>query len=635
MLETKSTKKQIELLNEFFSFKAEWLKGHLFELYTEPSYFPELTSPRPCMLVGGRGTGKTTTLIGLSYEGRYNLEGKHKDIISKWPYYGIYYRVNTNRVTIFKGPERKEEGWIKLFAHYFNLLICEKILQFLIWYQKETSIKLNLSGEDLKKITLSLNLNDSSNLNELHESILTSIIKFEAQINNILDFDNLQLSAQGAPIDVLFGVISSMKEFSNKHFFILLDEYENFLDYQQRVVNTLIKHAASLFSFKVGVRELGLRKRTTLIQDEQLISPADYDKIDINEKLKGKNFKEFALRVCNTRLSKINLAGKIGDIKGLFPGLSEDVEAAKLGITHQVEEIKNSLKQNLTQQEFSILSTLTPLEIYLLKFWSDSGHGDLLEQFRDFQKKPKEWKTRLGNNKHSLLYTIKKGKSGIRKFYCGWDVLISLAGNNIRYLLELVDKSLKLHIADGNNDFSKPVNPENQTKAAQSIGQKNLSELEGLSVDGAQLTKLLLGLGRIFQVMAFQANGHAPEVNQFHVSDEKNHPFVDSEAGVDNLLKAAVRHLALIRNPGNKLTDETETREYDYMVHPIFSAFFIFSYRQKRKMILTTKQIMGLVNDHQKTIKDILTQNKRIISEESEILPDQLSLFESYYHGIS
>ena len=118
----------------FGSYKAEWLRERMFELFAEPSYFPELTGSSPCVLTGGRGTGKTTVLRCMSYEGQFALRNKAERSIPKWDYYGMYYRVNTNRVTAFKGPEIDAQRWQKTFAHYLNLVLCDLVVRFLQWY---------------------------------------------------------------------------------------------------------------------------------------------------------------------------------------------------------------------------------------------------------------------------------------------------------------------------------------------------------------------------------------------------------------------------------------------------------------------------------------------------------------------
>src|SRR4051812_27720403 len=113
--QNESPREQLSKL--FGSYKAEWLQERMFELYTEPSYYPELTDARPCLLIGGRGTGKTTVLRSMSYEGRFALSGKNVASIETWQYFGFYYRTDTNRVTAFKGPEITEQKWIKVFGH--------------------------------------------------------------------------------------------------------------------------------------------------------------------------------------------------------------------------------------------------------------------------------------------------------------------------------------------------------------------------------------------------------------------------------------------------------------------------------------------------------------------------------------
>ena len=99
----------IKNLNEVFGAqKAEWLGPLLFDLFEEPSYFTKLTTSRPCFLVGGRGTGKTTVLRGLSYEGQYAINKQDNSTIKDWEYFGIYYRVDTNTVSAFQGNELPE-----------------------------------------------------------------------------------------------------------------------------------------------------------------------------------------------------------------------------------------------------------------------------------------------------------------------------------------------------------------------------------------------------------------------------------------------------------------------------------------------------------------------------------------------
>jgi len=205
-------------------------------------------------------------------------------------------------------------------------------------------------------------------------------------------------------------------------------------------------------------------------------------------------------------------------------------------------------------------------------------------------------------------------------------VYAKLAAGNIRFFLELVDRSLIFHLQDGGR-WGTPVSYKMQTETAQYVGRKNLEELEGVDVEGAKLTKLLLGLGRIFQVMAADPMEHTPEVTQFQIGSG-----ISSEGENDRaarLLASAVNHLALLRLVGSKPSDPGDTKDSDYAVHPIYSAFFCFSYRRKRKMTLTYDQILLLVDNPKAAINDVLAKNGRSVEEAP--LPEQMSLFKNYY----
>jgi hypothetical protein len=631
-MSTKSPPTLQEQLSQLFgSYKAEWLKEHIFELFTEPAYFPELLTTRSCVLIGGRGTGKTTVLRGLSYQGQLALASNDTDRIHDWQSYGLYYRVDTNHVTAFSGPELRIDQWTPLFAHYFNILLCEMVLDFVQWYELNTRTTVVVPPETCNRIAVSLHLHACDEHRAIRDALLDAKVAFEAYINNVVDAQRPPLSLQSAPINLLCSALLSVDAFRGKQFFFLLDEYENFLDHQQQVVNTLIKHAGALYSFKIGVRELGWRCRSTLNENEQLIHPADYARISISEKLQGDAFEQFAVRVCETRLARLQSpdAEIIRDPRVALPGLTEDEEADALGVQVAAQRVRENLLSRCTDEAADAVQRMSGLELYFVEVWAQAQEKGMQEVLNEALGDYPTWETRFGNYKHALLYTIRRGKRGIRKYYAGWGTFVQLAAGNIRYVLELVDQSLLAQYKAAGS-LATPIAPDIQTKVAQQVGGMNLSELEGLAVNGAQLTKLLLALGRIFQVMAADAVGHAPEVNQFELGEAPNGEEQPSLADAERLLSSAVMHLALLRVPGNKLADVGDTKDYDYMVHPVFSALFEFSPRRKRKMKLMAQDIVDLVRRPKQTIRRVLAAQNRIDAGD---IPEQLTLFERFYHA--
>ena len=618
------------MLAELFSgYRAEWINEEIYSTFTEPSYFPQLITSHPCFLVGGRGTGKTTVLRCLSYQGQFVLGDQRADSVSSWPFYGMYHRVNTNRVTAFKGPELSEATWTRVFAHYVNLEFCELIGTFLHWYERSCPGADLLCQEAIGRVATALNLHGVRNLEEFRRELSLSKLKLEAGINNVADGNEMPaLSMQGAPIDMFAKEIGLLPQFRDKSFFFLIDEYENLDRYQQRVLNTLIKHCGELYSFKVGVRELGFRERSTINPLEQLAHPADYRVIDITRELSGR-FEEFAAGVCERRLARV-LSGSstLPNVRLMLPELTPEEESRKLGVERMarlvVEEIQDEHEIGVELREW--LNSASPLELFVLSLRAKAESRTAFEKLVDVVRNPSKWKDQYGNYMHSYLFAIRRGKRGIRKHFAGWRVYCLLAGSNIRYLLELVDQAFQRHLNDGQDLFGDPVNADNQTRAAQETGHINLRELEGLSLNGAKLTRLLLGLGRVFQVMAEDPVGHTPEVNQFHLSaDVEDEELRDR---VEGLLHEGIMHLALLRYRGSKLQQETDIRQFDYVVHPIFCAFFGFSHRRKRKIEIGDHHIWNLVEKPRETIRRIVDHQNRIVDDE---LPEQMNLFVDYY----
>lgn len=614
-----------QLADVFSGYRAEWLGSEVFDLFTEPSYFPQLTTSHPCFLVGGRGTGKTTALRCLSYQGQEALQAtRRRSDQSSWPFVGMYHRVNTNRVRAFDGPELRSDEWLKLFAHYINMEFSELVLHFLRWYSARFPGTSQVSVDALNEFAIALHLPQATGLQDTFRELKLTRLRFEAMINNVADSEIPPLSLQAAPIDLILDAVKRLPQFAGTSFFFLLDEYENYSPSQQRVVNTLIKHCGELYSFKVGVREFGFTQRSTLTDHEQLIHPADYRLIDITNELQNR-FSHFAASVCGRRLKAVFDSHR-SDVPALFPALSPEEEAHMLGVSEALAPMIDALQSSasLTDDARNWLRSVDPLEVYTLFLRAESDRTTPAEKLRDVLHDPAKWSQQYENYKYAYLFTIKRRKRGIRKHYCGWSVYCQLASSNIRFLLELVDQAFALH-AESVPELS-PVHPNHQTKAAQLTGQKYLRELEGLSLNGAKITRFLLGLGRVFQVMSENPVGHTPEVNQFQLSSDGEN--ASRRQVVSDLLKEGVMHLALRGYPASKLQELTDIRQFDYTIHPIYAPFFGFSHRRKRKIKISDEEFIKLTDNPPQAIAELLRHQRRVVDDD---LPEQMTLFTEFY----
>jgi len=420
-------------------YKAEWLNGNLFKLFTEPGYFSELKTPRPCVLIGGRGTGKTTVLRGLSYQGQFAFAGGKQDVIQGWTFFGLYLRVNTNRVTAFRGPELTDERWRAYFAHYVNLLLCSQMLEFVSWYELQTGSAVQVDDHGLALFRATFGLPDLGGLSRLSNQLQLSVLDFEASINSVGDVPSPRLSMQGAPIDALARALLSSPQLTGKQFFFLIDEFENFEDYQQKVLNTIIKHATSDYTFKVGVKELGWRERATLNPNEQLTSPADYARISISEVLDDARFKQFAEKVLAARLmGNGSDSVQLPAPAEMFPGYSDLEEADALLDVQEKSRLQTILKAGLRGELLNSALALPSGVQYFLEYSAKTRQEPLPVLVQLWLDGDSATRNSFNNHFHAALYAIRKGKRGIRKYYCGWDVFLSLCEGNIRYLLELV-----------------------------------------------------------------------------------------------------------------------------------------------------------------------------------------------------
>lgn len=617
-------KDKLALLDELFGiYKAEWLHHKIFQFFAAPSYFNDLKNARPCIIQGGRGSGKTTVLRGLSYQGQFELNGNDIEKFDSIPYIGIYYRANTNHVRAFQGKGISEEKWRNLFAHFYNLLITNEILDFINWHKEYSPTDDKLPEHTCKMISASLHADEAvTDSGSLQKALDTALNTFQSEINNISEDSIPKLSMAGVPIQIITDQALKLRQFKGKIFFLLVDEYENLLEGQQLVMNTLLKHTPDSYTFKIGVREMGWKIKTTLNEEEVLNDPADYVLFDIVDTFaianeSAKLFEDFAQNVCRLRLSKLFENEDAPCMDELLASMSIEDEAIYWGV--EKHDYCNEVVE--FEKTKGIELFIHPLYKFFLSYWSVNHNYPLDTIINDFIIDRRRWDIRYDNYKYSLLFKLKKGRGSgeITKFYGGWNTFVKLANGNIRYLMELVYRSFYIYIQrDGN--FSKPVPLDIQTRAAKNVGWKNLTELEGSLENGAQLTRMVQSFGSIFGRLAKDGNRLAPEIVEFEVQGQVTER-------TRKLLSAGVMYLALVRMPANKLSGKADVREFMYMLHPIFAPYFNYSFRKKRKLLITEEEFLMCI-DNQKEGAAAILGRKNIVEEEDFLNPQQLELFD-------
>lgn len=612
-------------LDELFgSYKAEWLKGKIFDFFTAPNYFTNLKDNRPCILQGGRGTGKTTVLRGLSYQGQYAILNKDLGKIDQNSFVGLYYRVNTNHVHAFQGRGIDEEVWTRLFAHYFNLLMCWEICNYLKWHREKDKNDEELSAHSCGLIATSLHIEKKIDcFDKLCDELENVMYAFQSDVNNMNDKGTPRLSMLGDPIRIFVEQALELRQLKGKMFYMLIDEYENLLNTQQQTINTLLKHVPETYTFKIGVRELGWRVKYTHNKEELLNDPADYTLIDIGKEFLSEDkkniFAKFAKDVCDKRVSGLFEGDEEANsysIEDALPGLSIEKESELLKITFS----DYYLDFEKYEEEKGEVMDIHPLYKFFLAYWANI-HGDSIANVvKSYKQNTRKWDERYENYKYGLLFKIRRGRgaSGIQKYYAGWSTYVKLANGNIRYLMELVYKAYYNYLQE-DGDITKPIPFDLQTEAARDVGWKNLTELEGTWNKGVQITKLVQALGSLFAKIAMYRGKSAPELVQFDIEGEL-------KPQIKEIIDASVMNLALIRMSSNKMSGK-EIKSYQYSLHPIFAPYFQFSFRRKRKLSLTSEEIRGCIECPEATV-DAILRRKKIYFADDEQEMQQPTLFD-------
>jgi hypothetical protein len=183
--------------------------------------------------------------------------------------------------------------------------------------------------------------------------------------------------------------------------------------------------------------------------------------------------------------------------------------------------------------------------------------------------------------------------------FAGFQTFCQLAHGNIRYLLELCHTSLnRVDAWDG----IEPIPVDVQADAAREASAAFLREIRSCGPRGLQLHGFVLRLGSLFAISHQRPTQSEPE--QTHFSIGAGIAILSNED--EDFLRESVKWSVVYEEPETKKKDVGEPEGFEYVLAPIYAPYFHISYRKKRKLKLSSDDVIVLIRGTYEQVKELL-----------------------------
>lgn len=644
--------------------RSEHLGKDVWSDFVIPRFFNrvDLISTMPTRLEGGRGSGKTMLLRYLSYHSQFsqNRTSIPEKAIER---IGLYWKADTQFLRLMQKRGVDDETWLPVFDHYLNLKLSLEVLSSVVSIVESNHHGItqddidDLKFEGAKDFGFS---NESFSL--VMREINSRIRQTEVIIQNVHGLENLEK----LPISFLQYIVETsitlLPALKNTMFSVYVDEYENLLGYQQRVINTRIKHSEPPIIFNIAIKLNGMSETLTL-SDEKLENRADYSIINLDSEIEKSGFDSFVAEIFLKKLTEasptisknicVDLSicsnpDKLDDrhkkeyeenckniIGNIFPGRSHQDLADEIFDTPRyynklIYEIESALKQRnsdlsvehfLSPQFRKAMIVCTSL-LYRKSLPIPHVHEQLKMLELGIENKFTNKTAWEHNNFIGCYLRIIRSNKASSTFYSGFDVYSALSGGNVRHFLELCKTAFSL-IDDNSLSENFTVDRKLQHLAARSTSEELIKEINRFTPLGTQLSNFVKAIGKVFQLCQDKETQSETEVTHFGIREDDT-PLTEED---DRFFKEAEKWgvLKAIESTKNKSTASAAT--FDYVLNPVYSPFFLISYRKGRKIEIEASALRMMYQNGETAISSELKKQLRLLHVVDSInQPKQASL---------
>ncbi|WJM81637.1 ORC-CDC6 family AAA ATPase [Pectobacterium brasiliense] len=623
------------LSDVFAKNRTEEFPDDVYDKYVLPLDYNEIDiskATKACVIVGGRGSGKTMYIKYYCYPTILSEKKKEVITLDDIKNLGIYWRPDTT-FTQHLSQDWLGKYWSSAFNSYMTLSILLEYSGLINSLLKKNS-PLYSKKDSLSKFEIPKDIVKS--LQSASKPILLKDGKdiFREAMFSLCNWINSpfeEVPPIRLDIKSTLGLLTSQlrdfcPEFNDIIFHIFIDEFENLTQEQQVIINTLMKHGRNPLIFSVAHKKNAEVSHNTL-SSEKVVERNDFKTIDLDVHY-NKKFETFAGEVLALRLSEY-IDNSNEDIKAFLQNKDELKKRSSKNYYSAIKSLGHTFLPSKSHKEISkeifddfsfkrkiknLISdglvnvhhnkSIKPDSFIDINFPEASlvcsvllnrkrnSPEYILDQFENYKTgQDSKFQSWIHNNLVGVILLVYKSFSEkICPLYAGYEQYVLLSKGNIRHFLELCHQStLKGEYNDifQNSEIcSLPI--EIQASATKRTSDLELEKISDLGAHGSHLKKIANRLGRIFSYSQSRKTQSEVEINHFTLDLSEKMTLDDDTR---TLLSEALIWSVLVEEDStkSKVSDSIETK--DYLLHPVLSAHFGISYRKKKKLKLTREQL--------------------------------------------
>ena len=616
--------------NPFRDNRTEQMKD-LWKYYVP---FPGMNgSAKPIVVEGGRGSGKTMFFQCNSWRQKLleiKKKGDSSSALLNGEFIGIYYRVDTTFVSSMSGSVPDSHDWQSVFETYLGIVVLQEFIDLLDALNSDMRLEPATVISFVKFYSSRLCLNGSNEIDSLSgfkSLTCTFLDAVEDMINGVRESSNkIRFVTAHRFITDLCNSFSSIVK-KEMVFKIFIDEYETLQPYQQRIVNTLIKHSTLPVVFNIGLRPKGMKTNQTISDSETIEAPHDYDECSLC--IEEANYKAILIDICKKRIELGKELEKIpssaqNDINYYLQSYSIDYEVDKISKANVELSYRTKLKKiiidnaetegyqaedycNVLCDTAPILNSRLHYALLCKKTPYSPSIRELYTEYKNNTEKYRDW---MHNRKNGVVYLLcQESKRG--KMYFGFDSFVALSSFTVRYFLELCERAFYI-ASDNGFDWNRPITPEEQTEAARYVSDYKITDISGYEPYGKDLRVFIQYLGRIFYKLHTDEKTTLgePEPNHFSTKDLSL-----SDEIRQRISSAIMWNVLQADNPTKRKQSLLSPETVDYYMTKIYAPYFGISYRNQRKIQLSVDILKDLFSGDEKKAQEAFS---RFFKEKSE-----------------